>query len=329
MSVEIKPKARTPAMVSMNYLVMLHICEKILPSIDHPHELLNSTVSEVVSAFDEKYSAYDLIFITDFLSSITGVNGLQYSEISVRELLSTLKDWWDQYTADQQPAPHVKEPILKLIKQLPQRQEDFCSYEEPSHEAFNQLVKVICGESFSSIAYRVMENPFVGFTKATGVKNDFYSITVNLEFITDPNDTYPGCPSPHLECFPMIAISGNPARIGNSLKPAITHAANYLVAENYGAEAKVTGLVVSKNNRVYMTIPVSINGEDCRVCEEERLGKRLLVANHQPEDIYGLDFKKMKVEMSDPLFVDKLCAGLNENDQYYFKAGHFQCDLGI
>ena len=330
MSVENKPKVNTPAMVSLNYLVMLHICEKILPSVEHPQELLNATIRESVSAFNQGDSPEcDLRVVTDFLTTISGVDGLDYSEISVGELLSTLQDWWNKYKAADQPAPHVQQTVLKLIEQLPSTQAAFDGYTEPGHATFDQLIKVVCGESFSSIAYRVMENPFVGFTKTPEAKKDFYSITANIEFITDADATHPGSPSPYVECLPMIAISGNPARIGSSLKPALIHAANYLLEENFGAMASVSELVVCKNNKIYMTLPISLNRADSRMCEQNMMEDWFLVANKHPEDIYGIDFKKMKVLTSDPLFVDKLCEGLKENEQYYFKAGHFQADLGV
>lgn len=329
MSVENKPKVNTPAMVSLNYLVMLHICEKILPSVEHPQELLSATVREAVSAFDKDDGACDLRVVTDFLTTITGVDGLDYSEVSVGEMLVTLQDWWGKYKAADQPAPHVQQTVLKLIEQLPSNQAAFAGYNDPGHTTFDQLIKVICGESFSGIAYRVMENPFVGFTKTPEAKKDFYSITANIEFLTDSDGTHRGIASPYVDRIPMIAISGNPARIGSSLKPALIHAANYLLEENFGALASVSELVICKNNKVYMTLPVSLNHEHPRMCEQHMMEDWFLVANKYPEDIYGIDFKKMKVLTSDPLFVDKLCEGLKENEQYYFKAGHFQADLGV
>lgn len=326
--------------MTLNFLVMKHICETLLPSHLPNSALADQTLMEVLGTDheiddkDHKFEDYEGRFIKIFLGAIGFDANEEDGEISVirplpnppfSEVVSRFDTWWRTYSSTCKDQSIVYSPMDSIFACYGEKSHGTHSDYDFTYECFDKLISAICGETFTSVWERIRSNPFIDYV-APGKRPNAYSVDVML-FKKDTYCNYSDTSFPAENFYlQMQLVTANPAVIGSNLHRLVGLIATSLVKGGFSSSHCVTDLVICKNGQRFIKLPVSLkplkdNGAEFHESFEEN--------NKEWRLGYELDFSRLEVIRSNEFLIKSISNALPEKDRFSFLGSHFSADLGV
>ena len=336
-------KAVEEQIMSLNFLVMKHICEILLPVQHYDSELPIQTLSEaldIIIGFEIRDSEFVL---GRFLKLIgfkrdpnriaygSGLHSdLDYLELDplISEITERLILWWTDYSADCCKHSIVYtdlDDIFVKYGTLVSGKNNFWL----EFALFDKLILTICGETFTSVYHKIIKSPFLN--DANKYKFDItYSISVSIyreeDYCTVADEKIPA----FTYSLPMQLITVNPESIGENLIRFIGITAKYLVRGGLSSLNRIHSLTISKNLQEIVCIPVEFDFFVSKSYEAPSpIEAAYFRSNNNWESSYSLNFSQIVVICSDSYLVKVISDSMSEKDRFAFLGGHFSSDLGL
>ena len=330
-------QAASDQIMTLNFLVMKHICETLLPSNPLSTEQAGLQLIDAVG-FEPNpdFEGEDELLVMSFLKTI----GYKTDEVHedddwvaeiplpnpvMADVVEKLKAWWSGYSSGCKTGSIGYSSIDVIFANYGQKSEGRSDIYDCCFEHFDKLMMILCGETFNSVYDKITRNPFIDFV-APGKRYNTYSVSVSLFKreqhcgITDTTIPAQGF------YLPMQLVTANPAVIGKNLTRMIGRSANSLVDGGFAGSHMLTDLTICKNGQKFVNLPVSfvfnIEGAD-------NVEAAYLQTNQEWETLYELDFHSLEVIRSDRLLLKTISDAMPEKDKFAFLAAHFSQDLGL
>lgn len=332
--------------MTLNFLVMKHICEILVPVYLPDPNISRQTLSEVfgndqvLQTLREGLDNDQLLdedeerFVRNFIRAI----GLEMYEVddellslaplpnpTISDVVIGLRTWWQDYSIKCKDQSIVYSPMDAIFACYGEKAQGTHSASDISYEYFDKLISVICGETFTSVWNKVTKNPFIDYV-APGKRPNAYSIDVMLfkkATYCDVSDTDVPAENFYLQ---MQLVTANPSVIGKNLSRLVGLTATSLVHGRFSSSHCVTDLIICKNGQRFIKLPISLkpmemNGTKFHEDFDEN--------NKEWQRGYELDFSRLEVIRSNEFLLKSISDALPEKDRYSFLGSHFSADLGI
>jgi hypothetical protein len=322
--------------MTLNFLVMKHICETLLPTNPLSKEVACLSLLSAISQHRGLEDDEDQ-FIRAFLKTIgyktdefcgedNCTTYLDLPNPEMAEVINRLNTWWLGYSAACKEHSIVQASIDQVFANYGLKSEGLHSAYDQAYEQFDKLMTVLCGESFTSVYDKISKNPFIDYV-AKGKRPTSYSVSVSLYKI----GTYCGITDssnpPETFYIPMQLVTGNPAVIGKNLFRVVGLMANSLIDGGYSSTHKVSNLIICKNGQKFIDIPLMFTREEDD--DEKSVSDTYLEANKKWDLSYSLFYSGLEVIRSDRLLLKSISDAMPEKDKFAFLAAHFSQDLGL
>jgi hypothetical protein len=329
----------TPAreqIMTLNFLVMKHICETLLPANPLSPKVAGLSLLAALGK-DRGLQEDEEAFIRPFLKTL-GYKTDEYSEdddcisylhlpnTEMATLVDRLSSWWQTYSAACKERSIVQSDMDQVFANYGFKSEGLFSTYDAAYDQFDKLISLVCGEAFTSVYDKVSKNPFIDYV-AQGKRPASYSVSVSIYKI----GTYCGITDssnpPETYHMPMQLVTGSPSVIGKNLFRVVGLTANSLVDGGFSSTHRVDKLTICKNGQKFINIPLEFTREDDG--GEKSISDSFTEYNKDWERSYSLDYSKLEVIRSDQLLLKSISDAMPEKDKFAFLAAHFSQDLGL
>lgn len=322
--------------MTLNFLVMKHICETLLPANPLAKEVAGMPMLKALG-MDRQLEDHEEQFIRPFLRTM-GYKTEEFSEEDdyytelplpnpkMAEVADRLSAWWLTYSAACKERSIVQAKIDQIFANYGFKSEGIYSTYDAAYERFDKLMSLVSGETFTSVYDKLSKNPFIDYV-APGKRPASYSVSVSIFKV----GTYCGISDtsnpPETYHMPMQLVTGNPAVIGKNLFRVVGLMANSLIDGGFSSTHQVQNLTICKNGQKFISIPIQFTREDDG--SEKSLSDSYRESNKDWERSYALEYGKLEVIRSDRLLLKSISDAMPEKDRFAFLAAHFSQDLGL
>ena len=322
--------------MTLNFLVMKHICETLLPAHPLPKEVAGLSLLSAIGE-EEELGDDEAYFIRPFLKTIgykteefTGeddcITYLDLPNPELAEVVDRLNTWWLGYSAACKERSIVQAAIDQVFANYGFKSEGLYSTYDSAYEQFDKLMTMVCGESFTSVYDKVSKNPFIDYV-AKGKRPTSYSISVSLYKIGTYCGITDSSSPPETYHIPMQLVTGNPAVIGRNLFRVVGLMANSLIDGGFASTHNVSNLTICKNGQKFIDIPIKFSREEDD--GEKSVTDTYKEANKKWDLSYSLYYSGLEVIRSDRLLLKSIADAMPEKEMFAFLAAHFSQDLGL
>jgi len=319
--------------MTLNFLVMKHICEVLIPEYLLDPAIASQTIMEILGK-DQELDDDEERFIRTFLRA-TGFETYEPHDgvlfiaplpnPTIYDVVIGLKTWWEAYSNICKDQSIAHSPMDAIFACYGEKAQGTHSASDISYECFDTVISAMCGEKFTSVWNKITKNPFLDYV-APGKRPNAYSVDVMLF----KKDTYCHISDTDLPAenfyLQMQLVTASPSVIGKNLSRLVGLMATSLVQGGFSSSHCVTDLIICKNRQRFIKIPVKLN--PLRTDGTE-FGEDFEENNKEWQRGYELDFSRLEVIRSNEFLLKSISDALPEKDRYPFLGSHFSADLGF
>lgn len=315
-------KSSDDHLVTINYLVMRHVCENLMPNMSSSQAVESSSLKDLLSSWTTDYWGDEKAY-SSFLDAI----GVKSDKAALLDVRAKLIEWWELYSERSKSEGVFHSEINHTFMAYHSRKPGVLCSDVENYERLDNLIRLLCGEKFCDIYEKIVSNPFLD-NATNGGNPNVYSVSVRI----CRQEYY--CFQGHADVpakiheVPLQMVSKNLQFIGSNLLELAGRTAQSLVDAGISENHFVDSLIIMKNGVEFFKLPLEVRSTWSGK-PEDPIPTGCHDANACWRKYYALNFRKVKVVRRDVSLMEGIAKGMSSHDRLQFLTGHFGSELGL